>query len=320
MTIIAVVIAYTVPKQVDRYARDRDQQTLFAMKQYARMPSRRSRTRTRHNRSVSITEAGPESAIRGTGELMDPLTGKVDWILIPMTNHCATGPAATRQQRRRHHSESAQPDRSGMPGHALPAADEYRWTRAGFVGPISGRPSEQDRHELSQGERQRHVRTVELHDGRPAGPDRPDAQRHHDQALSRDEYPPPGRATHPPFRLTILVETLPYVFRLARLLPSQRSAVESEEHGGASHFEHLGSKEQRTAPPPRSRKSSTPGGDVDAFTGKEYTSFYAHVLDEQVDTALELLTDIVAVRTFPTKTSRWSERHPRRDWMVEDTL
>ena len=33
------------------------------------------------------------------------------------------------------------------------------------------------------------------------------------------------------------------------------------------------------------------GGDVDAFTGKEYTSFYAHVLDEQVDTAIDLLTE-----------------------------
>jgi len=40
------------------------------------------------------------------------------------------------------------------------------------------------------------------------------------------------------------------------------------------------------------------GGDVDAFTGKEYTSFYAHVLDEQVDLALDLLTDIVVSPRF----------------------
>jgi predicted Zn-dependent peptidase len=40
------------------------------------------------------------------------------------------------------------------------------------------------------------------------------------------------------------------------------------------------------------------GGDVDAFTGKEYTSFYAHVLDEQVPTALELLTEIVTEPRF----------------------
>jgi predicted Zn-dependent peptidase len=40
------------------------------------------------------------------------------------------------------------------------------------------------------------------------------------------------------------------------------------------------------------------GGDVDAFTGKEYTSFYAHVLDEQLDTALDLLTEIVTSPRF----------------------
>ena len=40
------------------------------------------------------------------------------------------------------------------------------------------------------------------------------------------------------------------------------------------------------------------GGDVDAFTGKEYTSFYAHVLDEQVPTALDLLTDVVTSPRF----------------------
>jgi len=40
------------------------------------------------------------------------------------------------------------------------------------------------------------------------------------------------------------------------------------------------------------------GGDVDAFTGKEYTSFYAHVLDEQLPTALDLLTEILREPRF----------------------
>jgi predicted Zn-dependent peptidase len=104
-----------------------------------------------------------------------------------------------------------------------------------------------------------------------------------------------------PSGLTILVETLPYVRSVALgFYLRSGSAVESEEHGGASHFlEHLVFKGTAT----RSTSDIAQvidilGGDVDAFTGKEYTSFYAHVLDEQVDTALDLLTDIVVSPRF----------------------
>jgi len=101
--------------------------------------------------------------------------------------------------------------------------------------------------------------------------------------------------------LTVLVETLPYVRSVALgYYLRTGSAVESEEHGGASHFlEHLvfkGTKHRTTAE--IAKAIDILGGDVDAFTGKEYTSFYAHVLDEQVPTALELLTDIVTSPTF----------------------
>jgi predicted Zn-dependent peptidase len=78
------------------------------------------------------------------------------------------------------------------------------------------------------------------------------------------------------------------------------SAVESEEHGGASHFlEHLVFKgTQRRSTAEIAQVIDILGGDVDAFTGKEYTSFYAHVLDEQVDLALDLLTEIVIAPRF----------------------
>ncbi|HEX9128922.1 MAG TPA: pitrilysin family protein [Gemmatimonadaceae bacterium] len=104
-----------------------------------------------------------------------------------------------------------------------------------------------------------------------------------------------------PSGLTVLLETLPYVrsVSLGYYLRSG-SAVESEEHGGASHFlEHLvfkGTEHRSTSE--IAQVIDILGGDVDAFTGKEYTSFYAHVLDEQVDTALDLLTDIVASPRF----------------------
>src|SRR3954462_13010529 len=99
-----------------------------------------------------------------------------------------------------------------------------------------------------------------------------------------------------PSGLTILIETLPYVRSVALgYYLRSGSAVESEQHSGASHFlEHLvfkGTAKRSTSD--IAQIIDILGGDVDAFTGKEYTSFYAHVLDEQVDTALDLLTDIV---------------------------
>jgi predicted Zn-dependent peptidase len=104
-----------------------------------------------------------------------------------------------------------------------------------------------------------------------------------------------------PSGLTILIETLPYVrsVSLGYYLRSG-SAVESEEHGGASHFlEHLVFKATRRRTTEQiAQVIDILGGDVDAFTGKEYTSFYAHVLDEQVSTALDLLTDIVTAPRF----------------------
>src|SRR5919202_643348 len=104
-----------------------------------------------------------------------------------------------------------------------------------------------------------------------------------------------------PSGLTVLVETLPYVRSVALgYYLRSGSAVESEEHGGASHFlEHLvfkGTARRDTAA--IAQAIDILGGDVDAFTAKEYTSFYAHVLDEQLATALELLTDIVVAPNF----------------------
>src|SRR5688572_20852931 len=115
------------------------------------------------------------------------------------------------------------------------------------------------------------------------------------------------RSTSPCFKtvlpsgITVLVETLPYVRSVALgYYLRSGSAVESEEHGGASHFlEHLVFKgtERRTTQE-IAQVIDILGGDVDAFTGKEYTSFYAHVLDEQVLLALDLLTDIVTAPRF----------------------
>ena len=126
-----------------------------------------------------------------------------------------------------------------------------------------------------------------------------------------------------PSGLTILIETLPYVRSVALGYTLRSgSAVESEEHSGASHFlEHLvfkGTEKRSTSE--IAQAIDMLGGDVDAFTGKEYTSFYAHVLDEQVELALDLLTEIVASPRF-TDDDVESERSVILEEikMVEDT-
>jgi predicted Zn-dependent peptidase len=126
-----------------------------------------------------------------------------------------------------------------------------------------------------------------------------------------------------PSGLTVLVETLPYVRSVALgYYLRSGSAVESVEHGGASHFlEHLvfkGTASRTTAQ--IAQVIDMLGGDVDAFTGKEYTSFYAHVLDEQVGTALDLLTDIVVSPRFTDDDLEMERRVILEEIkMVEDT-
>lgn len=136
-------------------------------------------------------------------------------------------------------------------------------------------------------------------------------------------YEVPIRRQILPSGLTVIIETLPYVRSVALgFYLRSGSAVESSEHAGASHFlEHLvfkGTKTRSTAD--IANVIDILGGDVDAFTGKEYTSFYAHVLDEQVDTALDLLTDIVLNPSF-TKNDLEMERSVILEEirMVEDT-
>jgi predicted Zn-dependent peptidase len=73
------------------------------------------------------------------------------------------------------------------------------------------------------------------------------------------------------------------------------SRHETPEQNGISHFiEHLLFKgtETRTAQDIALIVDSV-GGQMDAFTTKEYTCFYFKVLDEHVDIAVDLLSDII---------------------------
>ena len=81
------------------------------------------------------------------------------------------------------------------------------------------------------------------------------------------------------------------------------SRYERPEQAGISHFlEHLFFKgtERRTAAGIAEEMDAV-GGMTNAFTGKEYTCYYAKVLREHLPLALDLLADIFTHSTFPAE-------------------
>lgn len=78
------------------------------------------------------------------------------------------------------------------------------------------------------------------------------------------------------------------------------SGEETPAKRGISHFlEHvLFKRTRRRSTVEIARSIDRLGGDVDAFTTKEYTGFYAHTLDSRFSEALDLLGDIVLAPAF----------------------
>lgn len=78
------------------------------------------------------------------------------------------------------------------------------------------------------------------------------------------------------------------------------SAHEPPARRGLSHFlEHLLFKRtRRRSNAEISRVIDGLGGDVDAFTTKEYTGYYVHTLDARFDEALDLMGDVVLAPAF----------------------
>src|SRR5438128_5440304 len=78
------------------------------------------------------------------------------------------------------------------------------------------------------------------------------------------------------------------------------SSDEPADRQGISHFlEHvLFKRTDRRSTVQIARAIDRLGGDVDAFTTKEYTGFYAHTLDTRFGEALDLLGDIVLSPAF----------------------
>ena len=104
--------------------------------------------------------------------------------------------------------------------------------------------------------------------------------------------------------ITLLSERMPHVRSVTLGVWLRRgSRHEPASLNGASHFiEHLVFKgtETRTAREIALAVDSI-GGQMDAFTSKEYTCFYAKVLDENLGQAVDLLADIVLRPLFDVK-------------------
>lgn len=139
MTVIAVTIAYTVPRQWSiAVARERDQQTLFAMKQYARAIHAFIEKNPAHAFPTSLDQlktARNPRFLRGSGELIDPLTGKVDWIPIPATAvQQGAAPATDTGLVVGYRGRPANPP----PQTSVPVNPTQQGQPGGFAGPIMG--------------------------------------------------------------------------------------------------------------------------------------------------------------------------------------
>jgi predicted Zn-dependent peptidase len=100
---------------------------------------------------------------------------------------------------------------------------------------------------------------------------------------------------------TVLVDEMRDVRSLALGFFCRTGSVdEPEDKRGLSHFlEHLLLKRsKRRSTIAIARAIDRLGGDVDAFTTKEYTAFYAHTLDAKFPEALDLLGDVVLAPAF----------------------
>jgi predicted Zn-dependent peptidase len=107
--------------------------------------------------------------------------------------------------------------------------------------------------------------------------------------------------------LTIATEVMPHL-RSASLgiWVKSGSRYENNARSGISHFiEHLLFKGTRTRSASKiAQEIDSVGGQLNAFTEKEYVGFYAKVLDEHLPFAFDLVSDIVLNPSFPVEEIR----------------
>src|SRR6187401_389301 len=126
-----------------------------------------------------------------------------------------------------------------------------------------------------------------------------------------------------PSGLRLLTERMPHVRSVSiGVWLARGSRHETAEQGGIAHFvEHMLFKgtATRTAEDIAQTVDSI-GGQMDAFTAKEYASYYIKVLDEHLPLALEVLADIVMNPAFSSADIEREKKVVLEEIkMVEDT-
>ncbi|MEO8089688.1 MAG: pitrilysin family protein [Gemmatimonadales bacterium] len=124
------------------------------------------------------------------------------------------------------------------------------------------------------------------------------------------------RRTTAPNGLVVLSETLPGVRSVAAgIYVRTASAHEPRRQLGISHLlEHMVFKgTERRSAQELALGLEIRGGGLDAFTGRDYTSYQAHVLDADLPLAVEILTDLVR---WPLL--RASDLEPERNVILEE--
>ena len=139
LTVLAVVIAYSVPPMwSDVLKRERDIETIWTMKQYARAIAEFQRKRGVLPTTLDqLKEQKDPRVIRAL--FNDPLTGKLDWVLIPPGAPgapVAPGPAGNPNQPPRPAGNPNQPP--GTSG-ATGGAKDYVGPFIGVRPPIRGK-------------------------------------------------------------------------------------------------------------------------------------------------------------------------------------
>ena len=123
--------------------------------------------------------------------------------------------------------------------------------------------------------------------------------------------------------LRLITESMPHVRSVTiGVWLTRGSRHEPEERSGIAHFvEHMLFKgsDSRSAEDIAQSIDSI-GGQLDAFTAKEYASYYIKVLDEHLPLAVDLLSDIVLRPAFaPEEIEREKKVILEEIKMVEDT-
>ncbi len=126
-----------------------------------------------------------------------------------------------------------------------------------------------------------------------------------------------------PNGVRLVTETMPHVRSVSLgVWLARGSRHEVPEQGGIAHFiEHMLFKgtERRTAQDIAEQFDSM-GGNLDAFTSKEYAGYYIKVMDEHLPRAFDILSDLVLHPAFPVdEIEREKKVILEEIKMVEDT-